>query len=180
MVYVALLRGINVGGNTRVEMARLREVLAELGYTNVSTYINSGNAFFESLDTDHRQIELKIEKAITQEFGHTLHVVIRNLVDIEKIINKLPSDWHNAVDKKCNVIFLRHNIDNRDILNDLNPKEGIEEIYYYQGVLLWSANTSDLTKSEMIKLAKSPLYKDMTVRNLNTTKKIYEIMKNMS
>ena len=180
MIYVALLRGINVGGNTKVEMPRLRAILEDLGYNKVSTYINSGNAFFETSDTDHRQIESKIEQAITKEFGHRLHVVVRNLDDIENIINNLPPDWHLTEDKKCNVIFLRHNIDNKGILDGLNPKAGIEEIFYHPGVLLWSANTSDLTKSEMIKLAKSPLYKDMTVRNLNTTKKIHEIMTNMS
>lgn len=176
MVYVALLRGINVGGNNRVEMPRLKRILEGLGYENVSTYINSGNAFFTTIESDPRKIEINIEQAIKKEFGLSLHVVIRNLPEIEKLIKTIPPHWFKATDKKCNVIFLRHNIDNKDILGNFSPKAGIEELSYHPGALLWSANTSDLTRSEMVQLAKNGLYKDMTIRNLNTTRKIHEIM----
>ena len=64
MVYVALLRGINVGGNNRVEMSRLKKILEGLGYSDVSTYINSGNAFFKTPESDPRKIEINIEQAI--------------------------------------------------------------------------------------------------------------------
>lgn len=176
MIYVALLRGINVGGNNRVEMAQLRKILENLGYHDVSTYINSGNAFFRTAGLSHREIERTIEKELLKEFGLALHVVVRSLPDIQQLIKSIPSSWNEDSKKKFNIIFLRHNIDNVDILNNFSPKKGIEEVSYSPGTLLWEANTSDLTKTEMIKLAKSGLYKDMTIRNLNTTKKIHEIM----
>lgn len=179
MIYVALLRGINVGGNNRVEMSRLKKILEGLGYSDVSTYINSGNAFFKTPESDPRKIEINIEQAIENEFKLNLHVVIRSLPEIKELIKAIPPHWLKASDKKCNVIFLRHNIDNRDILDNFSPKEGIEELSYHPGTLLWSANTSDLTRSEMIQLAKNGLYKDMTIRNLNTTRKIYEIMSSL-
>jgi uncharacterized protein (DUF1697 family) len=72
---------------------------------------------------------------------------------------------------------LRHTIDSKDILKDLKPKEGIEDVVYKSGALLWSAYVKTLTRSSMLKVASAAIYKDMTIRNLNTTKKLYELMK---
>ncbi len=176
MIYVALLRGINVGGNNRVEMSRLKKILEQLGYHDVSTYINSGNAFFKTPESDSRKIEMNIERAIEKEFDLVLNVVVRSLSDIQQLMQSIPDSWNKDSNKKFNIIFLRHNIDNQAILSNFSPKEALEEVFYCPGALLWSANTSDLTKTEMIKLAKSSLYKHMTIRNLNTTRKIHEIM----
>src|SRR6266567_4756201 len=76
-----------------------------------------------------------------------------------------------------NVIFVRHTIDSPDILASLDPKPEIEELRYHPGVLFWSAKTSSLTKSGMLKVSRMPIYNDMTVRVLHTTQKIHEIMK---
>lgn len=176
MRYVVLLRGINVGGNSRVEMPKLKEELARLGYLDVTTYINSGNAFFETDEKDPREIEIAIERMLSANFGLDLHVVVRSAGEIERLMQDIPKSWVDT-NHKYNVIFLRHSIDTPAILENFAPKKDIEEVIYSPGALLWSARTSDLTKSTMIKLAKSALYKEMTVRNINTTRKIAELMK---
>ena len=175
-IYVAFLRGINVGGNTLVNMAELKKCFAALGFENVKTYINSGNVIFTSDKTDQRKLEIEIERALTASFSHTIAVVVVSYAEMEQVIKHIPKSWEHNTDLRCNVIFLRHTIDRPELLEELKPKPGIEELYYHPGVLYWSAHTSDLTQSNMIKLAKSKLYKEMTVRNLNTTKKVWELM----
>ncbi len=176
MVYVALLRGVNVGGRTIVNMALLRNCFNKLGFKSVKTYINSGNVVFETKPIDPRSLETSVQKAIEVTFNFPVTVIVRNYQEFEKIVRSMPKNWKNNTNLKCNVIFLHHSIDKPSILNDLNPKETIEKVIYKPGVLFWSAKTSDLTKSSMVKLSSRPVYKNMTIRNLNTTNKIYEMM----
>ena len=68
MKYIALLRGINVGGNNKVEMKKLKDVFEALGFKNVSTYINSGNVIFETNETEMVKIVEKIEQAILKKY----------------------------------------------------------------------------------------------------------------
>jgi uncharacterized protein (DUF1697 family) len=92
----------------------------------------------------------------------------------------VPKSWAGSKDFRYNVIFLTKAIDSAKILESLDPKPGIEELHYYPGVLFWSAKTSDLTKTSMLKINKMSIYKEMTIRNINTTRKIYEIMSNVN
>lgn len=174
--YVALLRGINVGGNTIVSMVGLKMCFEKLDFSDVKTYSNSGNVIFRTAQEDPRVLETTIEKALNDIFEHPIIVVVRSFVQMRKLMTTIPKSWHTDTDQKCNVIFLRHTIDNPYILASLAPKTSIEELHYHPGVLFWSAKTSDLTKSAMLKLATKPIYKEMTVRIFNTTRKIYRIM----
>ena len=74
--HVALLRGINVGGRNKVPMADLREVVASLGYTGVTTYIQSGNVLFSTADTDTAALAAALEAAIEDRFGISAAVVV--------------------------------------------------------------------------------------------------------
>lgn len=173
--WVALLRGINVGGNTLIKMADLKACCERLGYQHVQTYINSGNIIFRANGTE-RQHEQAITEAIKADIGLELRIVVKSLDNFERILAQVPTDWHHATTLKCNVIFLRHEIDRPEIMNGLLLKPEIEQVIYAPGALLWSAETSNLTKSAMLKLNASPLYKNMTVRIFNTVNKIHRLM----
>jgi uncharacterized protein (DUF1697 family) len=179
-IFVALLRGINVGGNNLIRMSALKKTFAELGFADVSTYINSGNVFFKSKEGDARQLEHKIERALAKEHQLDRRVVVRSLSEMTALIRGLPKDWDSDKDWKYNVIFLRHSIDSKDVLRDLGAKPDIERVVYRPGTLLWSAKTSELTRTRMHKLSSLKIFQDMTVRNTNTTKKLYELMKKMA
>ena len=91
--HVALLRGINVGGNNKVPMAELREVVAALGHTGVSTYIQSGNVLFTARDggpTDDPALAAGLEKAIGQAFGVQLRVVVLSRAELAQVISDNP------------------------------------------------------------------------------------------
>jgi len=176
-VFVALLRGVNVGGNNMISMKSLKESFEAMGFTNVSTYINSGNIIFQSKEDDPRKLEKKIEQMLSSEYQLESKVVLRSLSELEKLVKALPQNWGDNSDWRFNVIFLRHSIDSEKILDELPANSDIEEVLYRPGTLLWSVQASEANRSKFVKLSTRKSFKDMTVRNLNTTRKLYELMK---
>jgi uncharacterized protein (DUF1697 family) len=176
--FVALLRGINVGGNNIVSMRALKESFERLGFTDVSTYINSGNVLFKSKIADPRKLETKIEKMLAAEHV-PCKVVVRSADEMARVVKSLPKTWNGDSNWRYNVIFLRHTIDSNEIVAALNAKPDIESVTYVPGTLFWSAKVSDITKTAMLKLSSQKIFQDMTVRNLNTTKKLHELMQRM-
>jgi len=176
-VYVALLRGVNVGGNNIISMRELKVSFEGIGFTQVATYINSGNVIFTTKETDARKLETKIERMLSKDFQLDSKVVIRSLAEMEQLVASLPKDWTGAPDWRYNVIFLRHTIDSEQILEEITPRVDTEQLVYIPGTLLWSAPVSDVNQTSMHKLPSRRIFRDMTVRNLNTTRKLCELMK---
>lgn len=106
MKYVALLRGINVGGKNKVKMETLREILVGGGFENVKTYINSGNVIFETVPTDELKLIEIIENAIKSEFLLKIKVMVRQIAEIENIVNNNPFEKQFENDKDLHVFFL--------------------------------------------------------------------------
>lgn len=173
--YVALLRGINVGGNNIIKMEALRAEFERMGFLNVKTYIQSGNVLFVSDANDIPKIEKKIEKGLSSTFGYQAKVLVRSKREIINTVKHFPkvfidSGW------KHNIIFLSKIIDSKNILKQFEIKKEVEQIHYYKGVLFWSAKMEALTRSTMLKLASRKEYKEMTIRNINTVNKISELL----
>jgi uncharacterized protein (DUF1697 family) len=161
-------------------MNDVREVFEGAGYAKVQTYIQSGNIFFETGEEETIELEKDLEKILTKAFNYQARVIVRAHAQMQEVIKHIPKSWENDHERKHNVLFLRDAIDTKDVLEGLTPKEGIEEVTYHPGVLYWAANTGDITQTSMIKLSRKSIYQEMTVRNLNTTKKIGEIMEKIS
>jgi uncharacterized protein (DUF1697 family) len=176
-VFVALLRGVNVGGNNMISMRELKASFEEMGFAQVTTYINSGNIIFTTKENDARKLETKIERMLAKDYELNSKVVIRSHSEMEDLVNSLPKTWKGDTDWRYNVIFLRHTIDSEDLLTDLPAKTDIEEIVYRPGALLWSVLASNINRTTWARFATRKKYQDTTVRNLNTTKKLYELMK---
>ena len=176
--FVALLRGINVGGNNMISMKALKASFERLGFKSVSTYINSGNVLFQTRQSDARKLEVKIEKMLAAEYKLGCKVVVRSAGEIASLVKQLPKNWSDSKDWRYNVIFLRHTIDSKDIVNDLNANPEIEQVIYVPGTLLWSAHVKDLARTTMVKTSHR-LYRETTVRNLTTTRKLHQLMQEM-
>jgi len=88
--YVALLRGINVGPRKRIAMAELRRLVSELGHTNVSTYVNSGNVVFDSESTDTVAIAADLEAALAETIGQPVAVVVRSAAEMAATVANNP------------------------------------------------------------------------------------------
>lgn len=177
MVYVALLRGINVGGNTRVEMARLKALFNKLGFTNVRTYINSGNVVFrvEKEETSQKLAKI-ITSAIKNEFGLTVPVLVYDAQSLKHICQAIPDSWTNDTKMKSDVIFLWQEVDSPDVLNRLNIKPQIETAIYTPGAILWNIDRKHQTRGSMVKIIGTDLYGKLTVRNVNTVRKLQELI----
>jgi uncharacterized protein (DUF1697 family) len=179
-LFVALLRGINVGGNNLIRMSSLKTSFERIGFTDVTTYINSGNIIFRAKDGDARKLEQKIERMLEREYKLGCKVLVRSFAEMAALVKSLPKKWNGDECWKYNVIFLRHSIDSKSVLDTLNAKAEIEEVIYRRGTLLWATKVSDAKQSVWVRLPSKKIFQEMTVRNLNTTKKIYELMKEQS
>lgn len=179
-VFVALLRAVNVGGNNMISMKSLKESFEKMGFMHVTTYINSGNIIFTTKEADARKLEKKIEQMLARDYQLGSRVVVRSLSEMKKLVESLPRSWNDDSGWRYNVIFLRHTIDSEKILEELSPKPDIEEIFYREGTLLWSAQVSEMNRTTLLKLSTRKIYQEMTVRNLNTTRKLHELMKRVA
>jgi uncharacterized protein (DUF1697 family) len=180
-IFVALLRGVNVGGKNMISMSSLKTSFERIGFQDVSTYINSGNILFKSKETDARKLEKKIEQMLSKEYKLDSKVVVKSYSEMANLITSLPKNWNGDKAYRFNVMFLRHAIDSEDLLNGLEPNQEIEEVVVYRpGALLWSSLLSDLNQTNMAKVSSKKSFQEVTVRNLNTTRKLYELMKKMA
>jgi uncharacterized protein (DUF1697 family) len=174
--YVALLRGINVGGKTLIKMADLKACVEELGLDDVSTYIASGNVLFESGKRDVARLETKIERAIEQRFKLPVKVVVLDRASYARIVKAIPKSWVGDASVRANVAFVRRGTDGKQVVRDLQPDPAVEEVKAIDGAILWATKRDALNRSVMRKLIGGAAYKEMTVRNLNTTLKLQELI----
>jgi len=173
--YVALLRGINVGGRTLVKMADLKACFEELGFEDVSTYIASGNVLFESGE-DAAGLATMIEAAIEERFELPVKVVVLDRASYARIVKAIPKPWIGDASLRANVAFVRRGTDAKAVVRDLEPDPAVEEVKAIKGAILWATRRDALNQSVMRKLIGGATYKELTVRNLNTTLKLHELL----
>lgn len=168
---LALLRGINVGGNNKIAMPRLRTVFEGLGCREVRTYINTGNVIYRgSPGVD------SIEAAIAETFDLDIPVVVRDRDAIRQVEDALPETWVNDSEMKCDVMFLWRDVDDPAVLDRLTIRDDIDEVRYVPGAVLWKVDREAVTRSGMQKLVGTKLYRSMTIRNCNTVRKLAALM----
>jgi uncharacterized protein (DUF1697 family) len=107
MRYIALLRGINIGGANQMKMDDLKAVFTELGFENVKSYINSGNLAFDTKKTAENRLIDKIEDAVEARFGRRVHIMIREQADIQRVLKSNPFDGQYESHKHMHVLFLK-------------------------------------------------------------------------
>lgn len=175
LIYVALLRGINVGGKNKVEMARLKETFESAGADRVTTYINSGNVIFEDTRSSDELAPL-LESVIEDEFGFFVKVLLRDHPAMDSVVDAIPNHWVNDKTERTDVWFLWDQVDSPDVLEKLNPKDGIDTVFYVAGAVVWRADGARLTRSGRTKVVGTKLYRSLTARNVNTVRKIHSLM----
>lgn len=181
ITYVALLRGINVGGKNVIPMAALAATMKKTGVSSVKTYIASGNVLFKSEVDDPRALEKTIERALTKAHAYDAKVVVRSLAEMEACERGMPRTWKKRDPGwRYYVIFLRHEIDSKKVLEHFAPKPDIEQLAYGPGVLYWSADKRTTARTNVARITQMPIYKDVTIRNVTTTSKIVELMKTLA
>lgn len=176
MTYVALLRGINVGGKNRVDMKQLKAVFEEEGMTSVRTYINSGNVIFGSTERSKARLTEVLERAIARRLGFHVPVLLRDLKSMRALDEAIPARWTDDETMRCYVMFLWRDVARPSVLKQLEPKPGMDDVLYASGAIVWRVDRKDVNRSGMGKLMITPLYKRMTIRSVNTTRKLLGLM----
>jgi len=179
MVYVALLRGVSVGGKAMVSMATLKEQFEGLGFEQVKTYINSGNIVFATPETKREALIQKIENAIrTPQLD--IRVLLKNLDEIKKLMATVPDGWENNSDTKCDVLFLWPESDKAEVLAQIPNNDEVETVRYEPGAVLHNVTRANATKSRMTRIIGTPLYKNITIRNINTVRRLLAMMEDIA
>ena len=179
MIYAALLRGINVGGNNKIDMKELKVAFEEAGMKQVKTYINSGNIIFTEDTLSQAELAPILEAAIAQHFGLQIRVLIRSLHEMQAVFEVLPEHWSNDNGMKSDVFFLWDEVDEPSVPALLPLKPGIGTLLAAPRAILYSVSREEAASSGMDKLVGSKLYKQMTVRNVNITRKIMQLMQEL-
>ncbi len=178
MIYAALLRGINVGGHNKVNMKELKEAFEQAGMSSVKTYINSGNIVFQD-SREKEQVTVLLEQAILEQFGLRIKVLVYSFDEYSRIAQAVPSEWANDKLLKSDVLFLWQQVDQESIMEQLPLKPDIDQAIYVPGAILWSVEREQASRSGMAKIVGTALYKQVTIRNVNTVRKIYELMREL-
>ncbi|MBW6458984.1 MAG: DUF1697 domain-containing protein [Bacteroidales bacterium] len=169
MKYIALLRGINVGKSIRVDMKALKTLFEALGYTNVSTYINSGNIIFESDENQDKVLE-KIITTLKKEFNADIPTLVMTIQEMKAIAEAIPDEWLNDATYKTDVAYLFPQIDSEKTINELPLKKEFLDIRYVKGAIFWNVDRNNYNKSQLNKIISHRYYQLMTVRNVNTAR----------
>lgn len=173
MTFFSFIRGINVGGNNIVKMAQLKEALLKRGLKEVQTYIQSGNVI--STGSSASQVSKSLEDCLKQDFKITTQVVSFSAKTWEKILSEAPPFWGNNPEWRHNMLILLDPKDLKEVLQGIgNTKPDIEKIVAGKGVLYMSVLKTAITRSNLNKLPSLPIYKLLTIRNSNTSKKLFE------
>ena len=175
MRYVALLRGINVGGNTMIRMEELRKTFKALGFENVVSYINSGNLAFDARKSAEAKLVAKIEKSIENDFGKTIPVMVRARTDIDRILTANPFDGQFASHKEMHVLFLREEmpVEKQRQLLDAAPEK---ESFAIEGREIYCHLRNGVADSLLGKnFIENKLKTSVTARNWRTVQKLAEL-----
>ena len=174
--YVALLRGINVGGRNKVAMRDLRAAFQADGYQSVATYIQSGNVLFTA-DATQNELETRIETMLERRLGVPLVVVVRGHHQLRRVVDRAPEGFGAAPDTYySDVLFLKAPLTSAQAMRVVELRDGVDEAWRGSGVLYFQRLSSRRSQSRMSKIVGKPEYQQMTIRSWATTTKLLALL----
>lgn len=173
MEYVALLRGINVGGKNKVVMSELREQVADAGYGNVRTYINSGNLLFEA-DAPREDVAQAIEDVLARHYDFPVRLALLTAQDYLAELEELPSWWRGEVARR-DALFYTRGLDRDHVRERIEAMElGDEAVHFGEHAVFWGKfdEKSFLKTAYHKRLLREDFYRQVTIRSGSTVEKI--------
>jgi uncharacterized protein (DUF1697 family) len=180
--YLVLLRGINVGGRNKVPMAPLRRLLEELGYSNVSTYIASGNVILTS-DRAAGEIKRQIEDALPKAFvldSELVAVLVLAREELRRVVDHKPDGFGDHPGTYHSDAVFLIDIDAPTAMKVFDPRPGVDEVWPGEGVIYSQRLSAERTKSRLGKIVGTPAYKSMTIRSWATTLALLDLAERAS
>lgn len=173
MRYIALLRGVNVGGNNKVSMGDLKSCFEEAGFTNVLTYINSGNVIFDSEESDALELTERCGELLEAKFGFPIRAAVLEAGFLKEALAHAPEWWDTDPESKHNAIFVIKRANADEIVAEVGSiKPEYEKLGIYGDMIFWSAPLKTFSRTRFSKVVGTQAYQKITIRNANTAKKL--------
>ena len=173
MEYVALLRGINVGGTNKVVMSELREQIEAAGFGHVRTYINSGNLLFEA-EAPREDVAQRVEDLLASRYDFPIRLALLTGQDYLAQLDELPDWWHGEVARR-DALFYTRGLD-RDLVRErIEAMElGDEAVHFGEHAVFWGKfdEKSFLKTAYHKRLLREDFYRQVTIRSGATVEKI--------
>jgi uncharacterized protein (DUF1697 family) len=171
--YIALLRGVNVGGKNRIVMKELKKLFEDNGFQDVSTYINSGNIIFSTDLITIDRIQSRCENMILEKFCLEIAVAVISAEATYEALRNAPDWWGHDEESKHNAIFVIPPDTVEKIFHEVGEiKPEYEKVGYYHTVIFWSAPIKTFSRTRWSKVVGTTAYQYLTIRNANTIKKL--------
>ena len=179
MEYVALLRGINVGGNNKVVMSELRAQIAAAGFGHVRTYINSGNLLFEAEDQASREdVAQAVEDILARHYDFPIRLALLTAQDYLAELHSLPDWWHGEVARR-DALFYTRGLDRSHVRERIEAMElGDEAVHFGKYAVFWGKfdEKSFLKTAYHKRLLREDFYRQVTIRSGSTIEKIAALL----
>ena len=158
-------------------MVDLKASFEAMGFSNVRTYIQSGNVILQSEDKDKAAITAKIEKGLSKRFNFEAKVVVIAQKELAAIVKSAPDGFGKEEKKfRYDVIFLKEPLVSKEAMQSVKVREGVDTAHAGKQALYFSRLISRASQSYLTKIIGTPVYQNMTIRNWNTTTKLLALM----
>jgi len=175
--WLALLRGINVGGRNVIRMAELRSCFKAEGFRDVVTYIQSGNVIFRSASSGPGALTARIERMLAAAFDYRAKVTLRSRKQMRAVVEGAPEEFGTRPDvHRYDVLFLIPPLTAADAMEHVSTRPGVDEAWVGEGVLYFSRLIAKASRSHLSRIASMPVYQSMTIRNWNSTTRLLRLM----
>ena len=179
MEYVALLRGINVGGTNKVVMSELREQVEAEGFGHVRTYINSGNLLFEAEDEAPREgVAQRVENLLARRYDFPIRLALLTAQDYLAQLDELPDWWHGEAARR-DALFYTRGLDRGHVRQRIEAMElGDEAVHVGEHAVFWvKFHEREFLKTAYHKrLLREDFYRQVTIRSGSTVEKIASML----
>jgi len=172
--YFAFLRGINISGKNKIPMAELKTAFEKEGFSEVSTYLNSGNVAFSTTSDSIPEIRVQIEKMIETVFQLQIPVYVISEPELKIIMENAPSWWGKDKENYYNLIFILSEDTPAEICNLIGePSPDLEQIQIFENVIFWSFDLKKYQKCTWWKkTAAAGIGEKLTIRTAGTIEKL--------
>lgn len=176
--FVALLRGINVSGQKKIKMSDLKILFEELSFTNVGTYIQSGNVLFKSSTTNKKSLRNKIEKEIAGKFGFRVQVIIKTPDELGYALKNNPFLNNKTNDIERIYFTFLSDAPAQEKIQKLKEVDSSSEKYILDGTTIYLFFPNGYGNAKMNNnFFEKKLKVSATTRNYKTVKTIFEMVK---
>jgi uncharacterized protein (DUF1697 family) len=171
--YIAFLRAINVGGHNTVKMDFLRHLFESLGFSNVETFIASGNVVFEITSRNTQALEREIEESLRQALGYEVATFIRTSAELATVANYKPfsqSDLDGAA--ALNIAFLAGGLDDKSSQRLMALRTDIDDFHVHGREIYWLCRKKQSRSKISNAVLERTVGQKSTLRGANTIKKM--------